>query len=210
MSTKQISKDNKEYWENKLNGKFNDKMRAIESMHLAEIRDKSEKNFGSFTKTLQIEKDLKAVDLAESDYNAFFQSIDKLLNAKRTKLRDASQKLETKLKDWSANRNWDNDNYSNSNDRVPSWDFDNKDTYSLTTDFYKFLENKCHEETKKAFYKTKKGEELKVISEAKEEAIDLLHSDMIGSEVLRHISAIAKKSQIAISIPQPDVKQLTS
>jgi hypothetical protein len=33
---------------------------------------------------------------------------------------------------------------------------------------------------------------------------------MIGSEVLRHISAIAKKSQIAISIPQPDVKQLTS
>ena len=84
-----------------------------------------------------------------------------------------------------------------------------KDTYSLTTDFYKFLENKCHEETKKAFYKTKKGEELKVISEAKEEAIDLLHSDMIGSEVLRHISAIAKKSQIAISIPQ-DVKQLSA
>ena len=209
MSTKQISKDNKEYWENKINKNFNLKIQAIKSMHLAEIREKSEKNFGSFTKTLQVEKDLKAVDLAEKDYNAFFESIDKLLNAKKIKLRDVSQKLETKLKDWSANRDWENDNYSGG-ERIPSWDFDNKNTYSLTTDFYKFLESKCHEETKKAFYKTKKGEELKEISEAKEEAIDLLHSDMIGSEVLRHISAIAKKSQIAISIPQSDVKQLTS
>ena len=207
--SKQISKDNKEYWENKLNSKFQTKIQAIESMHLAEIREKSEKNFGSFTKTLQVEKDLKAVDLAEKDYNTFFDSIDKLLNAKRTKLRDASQKLETKLKDWASNRNWDSDKYGNG-DRVPAWDWDSKDKYSLSDDFTKFLESKCHEETKRAFYKTKKGEELKVISEAKEEAIDLLHSDMIGSEVLRHISAIAKKSQIAISIPQPDVKQLTS
>ena len=208
--SKQISKDNKEYWENKLNGKYDDKIRTIESMHLAEIREKSEKNFGSFTKTLQIEKDLKAVDLAESDYNAFFQSIDKLLNAKKIKLRDASQKLETKLKDWSANRNWDNDNYSSSSQRIPSWDFDNKDTYSLTTDFYKFLENKCHEETEKAFYKTKKGEELNVLAEAQDEAITLLHTDMIGSEVLKCISDIAKKSKIAISIPQPSIKQLSA
>ena len=208
--SKQISKDNKEYWENKLNGKYDDKIRAIESMHLAEIREKSEKNFGSFTKTLQIEKDLKAVDLAESDYNAFFQSIDKLLNAKKIKLRDASQKLETKLKDWSANRNWDNDNYSSSSQRIPSWDFDNKDTYSLTTDFYKFLESKCHEETEKAFYKTKKGEELNEIAEAQDEAITLLHTDMIGTEVLKCISDIAKKSKIAISIPQPSIKQLSA
>ena len=208
--SKQISKDNKEFWENKLNSKFQTKIQAIESMHLAEIREKSEKNFGSFTKTLQVEKDLKAVDLAEKDYNTFFDSIDKLLNTKRAKLRDASQKLETKLKDWSANRNWDNNNYSNSSDRIPSWDFDNKDTYSLTTDFYKFLENKCHEETEKAFYKTKKGEELNEIAEAQDEAITLLHTDMIGTEVLKCISDIAKKSKIAISIPQPSIKQLSA
>ena len=208
--SKQISKDNKEYWENKLNSKFQTKIQAIESMHLAEIREKSEKNFGSFTKTLQVEKDLKAVDLAEKDYNTFFDSIDKLLNTKRAKLRDASQKLETKLKDWSANRNWDNNNYSNSSERIPSWDFDNKDTYSLTTDFYKFLENKCHEETEKAFYKTKKGEELNEIAEAQDEAITLLHTDMIGTEVLKCISDIAKKSKIAISIPQPSIKQLSA
>ena len=210
MSTKQISKGNKEYWENKLNAKYSDKIRAIESMHLSEIREKSERNFSSFTKTLQIEKDLKAIDLAESDYNTFFLSIDKLLNAKKIKLRDASQKLETKLKDWSANRNWENCNYNSNNDRIPSWDFDNKDTFSLTTDFYKFLEVKCHEETKKAFYKTKKGEELKVVAEDKEEAIDLLHSDMIGSEILKNISAIAKRSKIAISIPQAEIKQLSA
>jgi hypothetical protein len=209
MSTKQISKDNKEYWENKLNTKFNTKIKAIESMHLAEIREKAEKNFGSFTKTLQIEKDLKAVESAEKDFNTFFESIDKLLNAKRSKLREVSHKLETKLKDWASNRDWETTSYSG-NDKIPSWDWDNKEKYSLTTDFYKFVETKCHEETKKAFYKTSKGEELKVISEAQEEAIDLLHSDMIGTEVLKHISAIAKRSKIAISIPQSDVKQLTN
>ena len=207
--SKQISKDNKEYWENKLNGRYDDKIRAIESMHLAEIREKSEKNFGSFTKTLQVEKDLKLVDLAEKDYNSFFLSIDKLLNAKKLKLRDASQKLETKLSDWSLNRGWDNSSYSGP-DRVPSWDYDNKNDYSISSDFIKFLESKCHEETKKAFYKTKKGEELHEIAKDQEEAIDLLHSDMIGTEILKHISTIAKRSKIAISIPQSDVKQLTS
>jgi hypothetical protein len=63
---------------------------------------------------------------------------------------------------------------------------------------------------KKAFYKTSKGEELKVLENLQEQAIDLLHSDMIGSEVLRHISEIAKKSKIAISIPQSNIKQLTN
>ena len=209
MSTKQISKDNKEYWENKLNTKYNTKIKAIESMHLAEIREKAEKNFGSFTKTLQIEKDLKAVESAEKDFNTFFESIDKLLNAKRSKLREVSQKLQTKLEDWASNRDWETTSYSG-NDRIPSWDWDNKEKYNLTTDFYKFVENKCHEETKKAFYKTSKGEELKVLENLQEQAIDLLHSDMIGSEVLRHISEIAKKSKIAISIPQSNIKQLTN
>ena len=64
--SKQISKDNKEFWENKINKNFNLKIQAIKSMHLAEIREKSERNFSSFTKTLQVEKDLKAVDLAEN------------------------------------------------------------------------------------------------------------------------------------------------
>lgn len=209
MSTKQISKDNKEYWENKLNTKFNTKIKAIESMHLAEIREKAEKNFGSFTKTLQIEKDLKAVESAEKDFNTFFESIDKLLSAKRLKLREVSQKLQTKLEDWASNRDWETSSYSG-NDRISYWDWDNKEKYNLTTDFYKFVENKCHEETKKAFYKTSKGEELKVLENLQEQAIDLLHSDMIGTEVLQHISEIAKKSKIAISIPQSNIKQLTN
>ena len=68
MSTKQISKDNKEYWENKLNTKYNTKIKAIESMHLAEIRENTEKNFGSFTKMLRVETDLKAVEKAEKDF----------------------------------------------------------------------------------------------------------------------------------------------
>jgi len=75
-------------------------------MHLAEIRENTEKNFGSFTKMLRVETDLKAVEKAEKDYNTFFESIDKLLNTKRATLRDACQKLETKLKDWGFLKSW--------------------------------------------------------------------------------------------------------
>ena len=124
-------------------------------------------------------------------------------------MREVSQKLQTKLEDWASNRDWETSSYSD-NGRIPNWDWDNKEKYNLTTNFYKFVESKCHEETKKAFYKTSKGEELKVLENLQEQAIDLLHSDMIGSEVLRHISEIAKKSKIAISIPQSNNKQLTN
>ena len=39
MSNKQISKDNREYWQKKLSRKFSDKKSAIQSLHQAEIRD---------------------------------------------------------------------------------------------------------------------------------------------------------------------------
>ena len=48
MSNKQISKDNREYWSNKLSKKFREKRSAVESMHLAEINKNSEKNYPMF------------------------------------------------------------------------------------------------------------------------------------------------------------------
>ena len=73
-----------------------------------------------------------------------------------------------------------------------------------------YLNAKCKEETETAFYNSKKGQELKELDEKLEEATDLLHSDMIGSEILRHISLIAKKSSINMTIPQNTVKELPS
>ena len=62
--------------------------------------------------------------------------------------------------------------------------------------------------TKKAFYNSKKGQELKDLDELEEKATDLLHSDMIGTEVLKQISLIAKQTQINMTIPNETIKSL--
>ena len=70
------------------------------------------------------------------------------------------------------------------------------------------LEEQCKLETKNAFYKSKKGLELQKLDELEEKATDLLHSDMIGSEVLKQISLIAKQTQINMTIPTDTIKSL--
>ena len=203
MSTKQISKDNREYWCSKLRKKFSDKRHAIESVHMVEINKTSEQNFPKFLKLLGLEKDMKELKLAENDYNSFFSSIDKKLNDKRTKYAEKTRSLSKKIKEWKENRQWD---YSGS---YPEYsDALEKGTHNILDQFTEYLETKCKEETKKAFYKSKKGKEIEDINAMEEKAEDLLHSDMIGAEVLRQISQIAKQSKIAITIPQDTIKSL--
>ena len=50
--------------------------------------------------------------------------------------------------------------------------------------------------------------ELKKLDDLQEKAEDLLHSDMIGAEVLKQISLIAKQTNINMTIPQNTVKEL--
>ena len=50
MSNKQISKDNREYWSNKLSRKFSEKKSTIESLHQVEINETTQKNFPTFVK----------------------------------------------------------------------------------------------------------------------------------------------------------------
>ena len=205
MSTKQISKDNREYWERKLNRRFSEKRSVLESLHIVEIRKQSDKNFLTFNKRLQIEKDLKILAQNQKDYNEFFNSIDKKLRDKRLKVETITKKLSTKLSDWAKNRTW---SVGYGEDKIPVWDKDYKGgIFTLSQDFHQFLAEKCYDETKKAFYKSKKGEEIQNINELEEQAEDLLHSDMISSEVLRQISIIAKKTQIKIFIPE-SLKQI--
>ena len=58
MSNKQISKDNREYWSNKLSRKFREKKEVIESLHQNEINDQSQKNYPIFKKRLNYQKNL--------------------------------------------------------------------------------------------------------------------------------------------------------
>ena len=201
MSNKQISKDNREYWSNKLSRKFREKKEVIESLHQNEINDQSQKNYPIFKKRLNVDKELINLLKAQKDFNDYSTNYAKILEQKRFHVRKIYEKLEDKLSGWSETRKlWNNDN-------LPY--FEDKDkTYNLAEDVEKWLKGLCKAETKKAFYNSKKGKELQTLDELQEKATDLLHSDMIGAEVLKQISLIAKQTQINMTIPSETVKAL--
>jgi uncharacterized protein YdiU (UPF0061 family) len=193
MSNKQISKDNREYWQKKLNRKFADKRSAIESIHIEEINSLARKNFPSFKKRLGIEQNLKIIKKLEEDYNNYFINFDKRLQEKKSKLEQIFKKLSNVCQDFEDTRKWDKS--------FPDFEREDNKAFNLLSKIEGYLESNCKEETRKAFYNSKKGQEIKNINDLEEQADDLLHSDMIGTEVLKAIQGIAKKSQIHLYIP---------
>jgi hypothetical protein len=196
-----ISKENREYWSRKLRSKFSEKKEAIESIHQNVINERAEKNYPIFKKRLGVQKELVEILKLEKDFNHFSNNYRNVLEQKRDKLRKCTQKLNNKLEGWqSSRRTWNDEN-------VPEWN-DKDKQYFLSSEYDKFLEGLCRQETKKAFYNSKDGQELKKLDNLQEKAEDLLHSDMIGAEVLKQISLIAKQTNINMTIPQNTVKEL--
>ena len=196
-----ISKENREYWSRKLRSKFSEKKEAIESIHQNVINERAEKNYPIFKKRLGVQKELVEILKLEKDFNHFSNNYRNVLEQKRDKLRKCTQKLNNKLEGWqSSRRTWNDEN-------VPEWN-DKDKQYFLSSEYDKFLEGLCRQETKKAFYNSKDGQELKKLDNLQEKAEDLLHSDMIGAEVLKQISLIAKQTDINMTIPQNTVKEL--
>ena len=118
-------------------------------------------------------------------------------------LKKLTSKFSDKLNGWSETRkSW------NSYD-IPKYDYESK-ILDLSDRVENFLKDMCKTETKEAFYKSKKGKEIQTLEELEEKATDLLHSDMIGSEVLSQISMIAKQTNINMTIPQNTLKELPS
>ena len=200
MSNKQISKDNREYWQKKLSRKFDEKKSVIQSLHQAEINETSQKNFPTFKKRLGIEKDIEKYLKVEKEFNDYSKNYRRRLEEKREQVKKFFSIIREKLENWSETRNWDN--YD-----LPKYDYESK-IYDLADSLEGYLKDKCKEETKTAFYNSKKGQELKKLDELEEKATDLLHSDMIGAEVLKQISLIAKQTQINMTIPSETVKAL--
>jgi len=200
MSNKQISKDNREYWQKKLSRKFDEKKSVIQSLHQAEINETSQKNFPTFKKRLGIEKDIEKYLKVEKEFNDYSKNYRRRLEEKREQVKKFFSIIREKLENWSETRNWDN--YD-----LPKYDYESK-IYDLADSLEGYLKDKCKEETKTAFYNSKKGQELKKLDELEEKATDLLHSDMIGAEVLKQISLIAKQTQINMTIPTDTIKSL--
>jgi len=205
MSNKQISKDNREYWENKLTNKFSSKKQLIKSQHQAEINKQVQANYIVFKKRLGLDKYITELKKVENEYNDYKSNYEKRLLGLKEKLKLKWGVIEDSLTSWKETRNW-NDDYDN---RLPTYEkYEDNKFMDFTYRLENYLKDKCKEETETAFYNSKKGQELKQLDDKLEEATDLLHSDMIGSEVLRHISLIAKKSSINMTIPQNTVKEL--
>ena len=201
--SKQISKDNREYWSNKLRTKFSDKKEAVESQHRHLINERSEKNYSIFKKRLRVQKELDDMLKFEKDFNQYRNNYHTILEQKRHKLRKSFEKFSSKMADWQENRKlWNNDD-------IPDFD-EKRENYFIVEECDKWLKGLCKHETKKAFYNSKEGQVLKKLDELREEAEDLLHSDMIGSEVLKQISLIARKTDIKLTIPSETVKALSN
>jgi len=200
MSNKQISKDNREYWSNKLSRKFREKKSTIESLHQAEINETTQKNFPTFVKRLGVEKDIEKYLKVEKEFNDYSKNYQKRLEEKREQVKKFFKVLSDKLGNWAETRNWEL--YE-----IPKYNYDEK-IYDLKDKVDNYLKDQCKIETRKAFYNSKKGKELQMLDELEEKATDLLHSDMIGSEVLKQISLIAKQTQINMTIPSETIKAL--
>jgi len=201
--SKQISKDNREYWQNKLSNKFREKKQTIESLHQIEINEQSQKNYPIFKKRLGIEKDILAYLKVEKDFNDYSKNYEKRLEEKRENVRKFFSKIRDKLKSWAETRDAFNDV------NIPSYNHD-MSYYRLSENLEEYLIDTCKKETRQAFYKSKKGQEIQKLDELEEKATDLLHSDMIGAEVLKQISLIAKETQINMTIPSETIKALPS
>ena len=200
MSNKQISKDNREYWSNKLSRKFREKKSTIESLHQAEINETTQKNFPTFVKRLGVEKDIEKYLKVEKEFNDYSKNYQKRLEEKREQVKKFFKVISDKLGNWAETRNWEL--YE-----IPKYNYDEK-IYDLKDKIDNYLKDQCKIETRKAFYNSKKGKELQMLDELEEKATDLLHSDMIGSEVLKQISLIAKQTQINMTIPSETLKAL--
>jgi len=202
MTQKQISKDNRIYWNDKIEKKFDEKKQSIESMFINEIDEKTEKQYPKFLKILGIEKNLKNLVQAQKLYNDFILSRDKKRNQLWQEVSNAYETIQKKFERREQTRKW-----NRSCPHLECSDIDGSCNVDET--IQKRLKENCHQEVEKAFYASPKAKDLQNIEQWREQAKDVLHSDMIGSEVLKTLQNICKQSNIAISIPTEKTLKIT-
>mgnify|MGYP003141210170 CR=1 FL=1 len=191
MTQEQISKDNRIYWNSKIENKFDEKRQAVESIFTNEISETATKKYPKFLKLLGLDKDLIAVEKAEKAFCDYVENKQKTENQLWAKLVLTYGTLSKKWDRWGKVRGW--------TEHFPDV-VKGKDRVLIET-IHARLNQNCYDETKKAFYKSAKSKELQKIERLREEARDVLHSDMIGSEVLKELQKICNQSNITISIP---------
>ena len=191
---KPIRKDEIEYLSNYIDRKFKSRRSALESEREVEVDRTTDKNLPAFKSKLNVEKLLKTVVQLEKEYVDYRDNYDKKLTEIRNKCLTAGEKLEKKLNNWSRVRNWKNE-ADIVNDK-----FDNKVSPVKLNEVHSYIEDRCKDETRKAYDQSKKGAAIRLLDAQREESENALYSGGSIQAVRQYISNVFNKAGIPDSV----------
>ena len=191
---KPIRKDEIEYLSNYIDKKFKSRRSALESEREFEVDRTTEKNLPAFKSKLNVEKLLKNVVQLEKEYTDYRDNYDRKLTEIRNKALVAAEKLEKKLNNWKSIRNW-KEQADIVNDK-----FDNKVSPVKLVDINCYIEERCKDETRKAYDASKKGAAIRLLDSQREESENALYSGGSIQAVRQYISGIFQRAGIQDSV----------
>ena len=191
---KPIRKDEIEYLSNYIDKKFKSRRSALESEREFEVDRTTDKNLPAFKSKLNVEKLLKTVVQLEKEYTDYRDNYDRKLTEIRNKALVAAEKLEKKLNNWKSIRNW-KEQADIVNDK-----FDNKVSPVKLVDINCYIEERCKDETRKAYDASKKGAAIRLLDAQREESENALYSGGSIQAVRQYISGIFQRAGIQDSV----------
>ena len=191
---KPIRIDEIEYLSNYIDKKFKSRRSALESEREFEVDRTTEKNLPAFKSKLNVEKLLKNVVQLEKEYTDYRDNYDRKLTEIRNKALVAAEKLEKKLNNWKSIRNW-KEQADIVNDK-----FDNKVSPVKLVDINCYIEERCKDETRKAYDASKKGAAIRLLDAQREESENALYSGGSIQAVRQYISGIFQRAGIQDSV----------
>ena len=191
---KPIRKDEIEYLSNYIDKKFKSRRSALESEREFEVDRTTDKNLPAFKSKLNVEKLLKNVVQLEKEYTDYRDNYDRKLTEIRNKALVAAEKLEKKLNNWKSIRNW-KEQADIVNDK-----FDNKVSPVKLVDINCYIEERCKDETRKAYDASKKGAAIRLLDAQREESENALYSGGSIQAVRQYISGIFQRAGIQDSV----------
>ncbi len=191
---KPIRKDEIEYLSNYIDKKFKSRRSALESEREVEVDRTTDKNLPAFKSKLNVEKLLKTVVQLEKEYIDYRDNYDRKLTEIRDKCRVAGEKLEKKLNNWNQVRNWKNEA------NIVNDKFDNKVSPVKLNEVHSYIEDRCKDETRKAYDQSKKGAAIRLLDAQREESENALYSGGSIQAVRQYISNVFNKAGIPDSV----------
>lgn len=192
VSRKPFNKAQIEWWTDRIDNLTSEKRRSLESEYESYIQEESKKNMNKFINTLNINKELDAYRNSFSKYDKTkkkeiqlnykheseirklqekHKEEERKLNQIKVKEYEELEKVEYQLnqvlKNWEKIRDWNV--YLN---------YENPEELDIK------LSDCCYEETKKAFYKSKAGKELKQIDDVRLNILDNIYSNNLDQNIL--------------------------